>query len=138
MRRVLVAAPAAFLLTAVGALAARIDLGQVLNIPQAFWSNLLVIGATADGSVAIDGGTHEPRGPPPPDRSPRDSRVLQPRERGRPGGRDPRGHDVPRRVGGTYVANRLQGPHLRLAFGVFLSGLGVYLVYGACRRLGWV
>jgi len=39
---------------------------------------------------------------------------------------------------GAHVANRMPGPHLRLAFGVFLSGLGVYLVYGACRRLGWV
>jgi uncharacterized membrane protein YfcA len=39
---------------------------------------------------------------------------------------------------GAWFANRMPGPHLRLAFGVFLSGLGVYLVYGACRRLGWV
>jgi len=57
MRRILAAAPAAFLLAAAAAFAARVDLGQVLNIPQAFWSNLLVIGATDDGSVAIDGGT---------------------------------------------------------------------------------
>jgi uncharacterized membrane protein YfcA len=39
---------------------------------------------------------------------------------------------------GAYAANRLPGPHLRLAFGVFVSGLGVYLVYGACKRLGWL
>jgi uncharacterized membrane protein YfcA len=38
---------------------------------------------------------------------------------------------------GANVANRLPGPHLRLAFGLFISGLGVYLVYGACKRLGW-
>lgn len=39
---------------------------------------------------------------------------------------------------GAYFANRLQGPHLRLAFGVFVCGLGIYLVYGACKRLGWL
>jgi uncharacterized protein len=39
---------------------------------------------------------------------------------------------------GAYVANRMQGPQLRLAFGLFVSGLGIYLVYGACRRLGWI
>lgn len=39
---------------------------------------------------------------------------------------------------GAYVANRMPGPQLRLIFGVFVCGLGVYLVYGACRRLGWV
>ena len=40
--------------------------------------------------------------------------------------------------GGAYVANQMKGPQLRLAFGVFVCGLGVYLVYGACRRLGWL
>ncbi|MFI5397837.1 MAG: sulfite exporter TauE/SafE family protein [Candidatus Binatia bacterium] len=39
---------------------------------------------------------------------------------------------------GAYVANQMKGPHLRLIFGVFVCGLGVYLVYGACKRLGWV
>ena len=39
---------------------------------------------------------------------------------------------------GAYLANRMPGPQLRLIFGVFVCGLGVYLVYGACRRLGWV
>lgn len=39
---------------------------------------------------------------------------------------------------GAYLANRMKGPHLRLSFGLFLSALGVYLVYGACRRLGWL
>jgi uncharacterized protein len=39
---------------------------------------------------------------------------------------------------GAYFANQMKGPHLRLLFGVFLSGLGVYLVHGACRRLGWI
>jgi len=39
---------------------------------------------------------------------------------------------------GAYVANRIRGPHLRLAFGVFVCGLGIYLVYGACKRLGWL
>jgi uncharacterized protein len=39
---------------------------------------------------------------------------------------------------GAHVANRLPGPYLRLAFGVFISGLGVYLIYGAFKRLGWL
>jgi uncharacterized membrane protein YfcA len=40
--------------------------------------------------------------------------------------------------GGAYVANRMEGPQLRLIFGLFVSVLGVYLTYGACRRLGWL
>jgi uncharacterized protein len=40
--------------------------------------------------------------------------------------------------GGAYLANQIKGPHLRLLFGVFLCTLGVYLVYGACKRLGWL
>jgi uncharacterized membrane protein YfcA len=40
--------------------------------------------------------------------------------------------------GGAAVANQLKGPHLRLAFGVFVCAVGVYLVHGACRRLGWL
>ena len=39
---------------------------------------------------------------------------------------------------GAWIANRMPGPQLRLLFGVFLSCLGIYLVYGACRRLGWL
>jgi uncharacterized membrane protein YfcA len=39
---------------------------------------------------------------------------------------------------GAYAANRLKGPYLRLAFGIFVCGLGVYLIYGACKRLGWL
>jgi hypothetical protein len=39
---------------------------------------------------------------------------------------------------GAYAANRMQGPHLRLLFGLFLSALGLHLVHGACRRLGWL
>jgi uncharacterized protein len=38
---------------------------------------------------------------------------------------------------GAVCANRLRGPQLRLIFGVFVCCMGVYLVYGACRRLGW-
>jgi len=40
--------------------------------------------------------------------------------------------------GGAYIANQMKGPHLRLLFGVFLSVLGIYLVHGASRRLGWI
>ena len=39
--------------------------------------------------------------------------------------------------GGAYLANQMKGPHLRLIFGVFVTSLGVYLVFGACKRLGW-
>jgi len=39
---------------------------------------------------------------------------------------------------GAAIANKMEGPHLRLAFGVFILGLGVYLIYGACKRLGWI
>jgi uncharacterized membrane protein YfcA len=40
--------------------------------------------------------------------------------------------------GGSILANQMKGPHLRLAFGVFVSAMGVYLIYGASKRLGWV
>lgn len=39
---------------------------------------------------------------------------------------------------GAVVANRMAGPQLRLAFGIFVVGLGVYLIYGALLRLGWI
>ena len=39
---------------------------------------------------------------------------------------------------GAYWANRISGPHLRLLFGVFICGIGFYLVFGASRRLGWI
>jgi uncharacterized membrane protein YfcA len=31
--------------------------------------------------------------------------------------------------GGALLANQIKGPHLRLIFGVFVSCVGVYLVY---------
>jgi uncharacterized protein len=39
---------------------------------------------------------------------------------------------------GAVLADKLSGPVLRLAFGVFVVLLGFYLIYGACRRLGWI
>jgi uncharacterized membrane protein YfcA len=39
---------------------------------------------------------------------------------------------------GALFANRIAGPYLRLAFGVFIVGLGAYLIFGAARRLGWI
>jgi uncharacterized membrane protein YfcA len=39
---------------------------------------------------------------------------------------------------GAAVANRVAGPHLRLAFGVFVTALGISLIYGAFERLGWI
>jgi uncharacterized membrane protein YfcA len=40
--------------------------------------------------------------------------------------------------GGAVLANQMKGPHLRLMFGLFVTGVGIYLVYGACKRLGWL
>ena len=39
---------------------------------------------------------------------------------------------------GAYFANRIEAPQLRLIFGLFLCGIGLYLVYGACKHLGWL
>ena len=40
--------------------------------------------------------------------------------------------------GGALIAHRMSGPYLRLAFGVFVVVLGVSLIFGAFRRLGWI
>jgi uncharacterized membrane protein YfcA len=39
---------------------------------------------------------------------------------------------------GALVANQTSGPYLRLAFGTFVVALGIYLMIGAFRRLGWM
>jgi uncharacterized membrane protein YfcA len=39
---------------------------------------------------------------------------------------------------GAFAANKIAGPYLRLMFGVFVWVLGGYLIFGACRRLGWL
>ena len=39
---------------------------------------------------------------------------------------------------GSLFANRLSGPVLRLTFGVFVVIMGVYLIHGAIKRLGWI
>ena len=39
---------------------------------------------------------------------------------------------------GAYFANKMEGPQLRLLFGIFVWSLGSYLIYGACQRLGWL
>jgi uncharacterized membrane protein YfcA len=39
---------------------------------------------------------------------------------------------------GAVIANRVSGPFLRLAFGIFVVILGVSLMVGAFRRLGWM
>lgn len=39
---------------------------------------------------------------------------------------------------GAYAANRVAGPWLRMMFGVFVVVLGVYLIVGAAKRLGWI
>jgi uncharacterized membrane protein YfcA len=40
--------------------------------------------------------------------------------------------------GGATIANRMDAAHLRLAFGAFMTGVGVSLMYSACQRLGWL
>jgi uncharacterized membrane protein YfcA len=39
---------------------------------------------------------------------------------------------------GAVLANHLKGPYLRLAFGVFVVGIGCYVIFGALRRLSWI
>jgi uncharacterized protein len=39
---------------------------------------------------------------------------------------------------GAVIANRVAGPYLRLAFGLFVVTLGIYLIFGASKRLGWI
>jgi len=39
---------------------------------------------------------------------------------------------------GAHLANRLTGPQLRLGFGLFIFIIGIYLIHGACKRLGWL
>jgi uncharacterized membrane protein YfcA len=39
---------------------------------------------------------------------------------------------------GAMVANRVSGPYLRLAFSIFVISLGIYLLFGAFRRLNWI
>jgi uncharacterized membrane protein YfcA len=39
---------------------------------------------------------------------------------------------------GALLANHLKDTYLRLAFGVFVVGLGLYVVFGALRRLSWM
>jgi len=39
---------------------------------------------------------------------------------------------------GAILANRVSGPYLRLAFSLFVCSMGIYLLHGALRRLGWI
>ena len=39
---------------------------------------------------------------------------------------------------GAYIANKMEGPYLRLAFGIFVVSMGIYLIQGACKNLGWI
>jgi uncharacterized membrane protein YfcA len=39
---------------------------------------------------------------------------------------------------GAFVSNKLSESYLRLIFGLFILFMGISLVYGACRRLGWI
>jgi hypothetical protein len=39
---------------------------------------------------------------------------------------------------GAKIAHLMSGPMLRLAFGLFVTAIGFYLIYGAAQRLGWL
>ncbi len=39
---------------------------------------------------------------------------------------------------GAKIAHLMSGPMLRLAFGGFVTLTGLYLIYGAAQRLGWL
>ena len=39
---------------------------------------------------------------------------------------------------GAHFANKISGPSLRLAFGIFVVLVGLHIVYGAARRLSWL
>jgi uncharacterized membrane protein YfcA len=39
---------------------------------------------------------------------------------------------------GAVLANHLKDAYLRLAFGVFVVGIGVYVILVALRRLSWI
>lgn len=39
---------------------------------------------------------------------------------------------------GAVIANHMSGPYLRLAFACFVVCMGLYLLYGALRRLSWI
>ncbi|HKW13518.1 MAG TPA: sulfite exporter TauE/SafE family protein [Candidatus Krumholzibacteria bacterium] len=39
---------------------------------------------------------------------------------------------------GAFFANKISGPHLRLTFGVFTTTMGIYMIWGAFKRLGWI
>ncbi len=36
------------------------------------------------------------------------------------------------------MASPVNRTYLRLIFGLFVTGVGIYLVYGAFKRLGWI
>ena len=38
---------------------------------------------------------------------------------------------------GAHYANQIEGPYLRLMFGLFVCAVGVYIMFGACRSLKW-
>ena len=39
--------------------------------------------------------------------------------------------------GGAMIANLLKSEYLRLIFGVFVSSIGIYIIYGSCKQLAW-
>lgn len=39
---------------------------------------------------------------------------------------------------GALLANHVKDVYLRLAFGIFVVGIGLYVIFGALRRLSWI
>ena len=87
---------------------------------------------------AAQSDRYEPRCPSAANRFGSSHRILPARSRRPAGGDVCGGRYVGGELVGAMLANQIRGPFLRLAFGVFVCALGVYLVHGACRRLGWI
>jgi uncharacterized membrane protein YfcA len=39
---------------------------------------------------------------------------------------------------GAVIAGQVSGPYLRLGFAMFVVCMGLYMLFGALRRLGWI
>lgn len=39
---------------------------------------------------------------------------------------------------GAVIANQVAGPYLRLGFGLFVLGIGCYVLFSAMRQLSWI
>ena len=64
--------------------------------------------------------------------------ILSTRQREYAGGNNHRRSRICWWLARRCPRQRVSGPYLRLAFGVFVVSLGIYLLFGAFRRLNWI